>query len=181
MLLRVVPRPHGMAGTRAKRRLGEACGPRRIRLAATLNECLNRCFLYVLRVRDAERTGSTSRFLGVRLTLEENGRLEEFRRVRGLATTSDAVRALVNEGAKTGVGAAELPATLSEELAELVELGYARNAEEALAVALQFGLADIARLHGDSWRQMRSHARDVADRRRVRERADREGRGLLRR
>ncbi len=138
-------------------------------------------FYIVQHVRNAERTGRSSRFLGVRLTPEEEGRLEEFRRARGLSNRSDAVRALVDEGAKFGPGAAELPATLSGELAELVELGYARNAEEALTVALQFGLAEIARLHGDSWKQMRSHARDVAERRRGRERADREGRGLLRR
>ena len=80
-----------------------------------------------------------------------------------------------------GAGAVELPATLSGELDELVEHGYARTANEALVVALQFGLAEIVHLHGESWSRLRTHARDVAERRRGRERADREGRGLLRR
>ncbi|MGI0067754.1 MAG: ribbon-helix-helix domain-containing protein [Thermoplasmata archaeon] len=132
-------------------------------------------------MRNAERTEPVSRFLGVRLSIEEEGRLEEFRRARGFSNRSEAVRALVREGAEDRRGAADLPITLRGELEELVEDGYARSVTEALSVAVSYGLAEIARQHGERWTELRSHARDLASPRRGRDAADREGRGLLRR
>lgn len=129
-------------------------------------------------------TGSTtdaSRFLGVRLHAEEEEKLEAFRRARGFSSRSDAVRALVRDAPLDRSGAVEISPTVREELLELVENGYARDLGEAVRLSVELGLADIVRLHVDRLGQLRGHARDLAERRRGRNRMDREGRELLRR
>ncbi|MEM0129217.1 MAG: ribbon-helix-helix protein, CopG family [Thermoplasmata archaeon] len=130
-------------------------------------------------MRSAERTGAASRFLGVRLSEEEDRRLEEFRQALGVANRSEAVRALVRGAEAERPGAVDLPVTLRAELQELVELGYAHTESEAVTLAITVGLAEFARQRTERWRELRSHARDLAARRRGRARADREGRGLL--
>ncbi len=132
-------------------------------------------------MRSADRTPGSSRFLGVRLTSDEEGKLEEFRRAHGLANRSEAVRALVRGVQGEGPGAVDLPVATSAEILELVEFGYARSWPEALNLVVGIGLAEFARQHTERWKEVRSHARALVERRRGRERADREGRGLLRR
>ncbi len=115
----------------------------------------------------------------MRLTDEESALLERFRTERDLSTRSDAVRALVRGAGSAPASSAELPATLKAELEEVVEEGYALDLDGAVATALTLGLAELARIHADRLPALRERAREVAERRRSRTRADREGRGLL--
>lgn len=125
---------------------------------------------------------SSGRFLGVRLTSEEERRLEEFQTARGLASRSDAVRQLLNEAKGTAPTAAiELPPTRQRELETLVEEGFFSSFQAALEHALEAGLAETVRTHADGVPALRRHARDVRNEKDERRRADREGRGLLRR
>jgi hypothetical protein len=71
--------------------------------------------------------------------------------------------------------------TLRNELEELVHHGYARDFDSALALVVNLGVGELARTHGDRWAALREHARETSERREGRRRADREGRGLLRR
>jgi len=132
-------------------------------------------------VRNARADAPATRFLGVRLTTEEEDLLDQFRRRREFANRSDAVRALVREAAAAAPSAGELPVTLRNELEELVEQGYAPNFDGALAIAVHAGLVELARTHTERLPALRNHARAASDRRAERRRADREGRGLLRR
>jgi hypothetical protein len=97
------------------------------------------------------------RFLGVRLTSEEEARLESFRAERGLDNRSEAVRALLKDAAPSRARIAELPATRLRELEELVAN------------------------HRDGLPELRKHAREMRERGEKRRRAVREGRELLRR
>jgi Arc/MetJ-type ribon-helix-helix transcriptional regulator len=117
----------------------------------------------------------------VRLTIEEEALLDQFRQTREFASRSEAVRALVREAAKERPGGAELPATLRNELEELVGEGYAPDYDGALALAVHLGISELARTHGERMSALRNHARATSERREGRRRADREGRGLLRR
>lgn len=132
-------------------------------------------------MRTARAGSPATRFLGVRLTSEEESLLEQYRSSNELATRSEAVRALVRGASETRPADVSVPATLRNELEELVEDGYARDLESAVTLVLTFGLGEIARLHGERLPAMRDHARRAAGRREDRRRADREGRGLLRR
>jgi Arc/MetJ-type ribon-helix-helix transcriptional regulator len=132
-------------------------------------------------VRNARADAPATRFLGVRLTTEEEALLDQFRQTRAFASRSEAVRALVREAAKERPGGAELPATLRNELEELVEDGYAPDYGGALALAVHLGILELARAHVERMSALRTHARATHDRREGRRRADREGRGLLRR
>ncbi len=97
-----------------------------------------------------------------------------------LANRSDAVRAIVRHAAEAPASAAvELPETIRSELEELVEDGYARDVESALAAALHLGLGELARTHTERLPSLRETARAARDRKAGRRRADREGRGLL--
>jgi hypothetical protein len=120
-------------------------------------------------------------FLGVRLTAEEESLLEQFRRDHELANRSEAIRALVRGATERPATSIELPATLRNELEELVEDGYARDMDGAIALVLTLGIRELARTHAEHVRSLREHARSSNDRRVGRHRADREGRGLLRR
>jgi Arc/MetJ-type ribon-helix-helix transcriptional regulator len=132
-------------------------------------------------VRTARADAPATRFLGVRLTIEEEARLDQFRHAHEFASRSDAVRALVRAAADDRPAAAELPATLRSELEELVEHGYAPNFDGALALAVHAGIVELARTHTERMPALRDHARAANERREGRRRADREGRGLLRR
>jgi Arc/MetJ-type ribon-helix-helix transcriptional regulator len=117
--------------------------------------------------------------LGVRLTLEEEALLEQFRSVNDLANRSEAVRALVRRAAESRPADVTLPATLRNEVEELVEEGYASGPDSAVALLVNLGLPELKRLHAETMSALRDHARSTAGRRASRRRADREGRGLL--
>lgn len=125
------------------------------------------------------RAAPATRFLGVRLTAEEEALLERFRTEHDLSTRSEAVRALVRGGGRAPVGGNELPVTLRGELEEVVDDGYARDVDGAMAIVVTLGLRELARTHTERLPALRERARSVAERRRGRTRADHEGRGLL--
>ena len=130
-------------------------------------------------MRTARASAPATRFLGVRLTTEEEALLERYRIDHDLGTRSDAVRSIVRHAAETGAAAVELPATLRNELEEIVEDGYARSVEDALSLLVQLGLGELVRIHAERLPSLRQRARTAAERRAGRRRADREGRGLL--
>jgi len=132
-------------------------------------------------VRTARAEAPATHFLGVRLTSEEESLLDQFRTSRELATRSDAVRALVREGVEARPTGLELPVTLRAKLEELVEDGYARDLDGAVTLVLHLGLAELARTHTERLPSLRENARAANERTSGRNRADREGRGLLRR
>jgi Arc/MetJ-type ribon-helix-helix transcriptional regulator len=115
----------------------------------------------------------------VRLTLEEESLLEQFRTTNELSNRSEAVRALVRGATDARPADVSVPATLRNELEELVEDGYARDLDSAVTLLLTLGLGEVGRIHGERLAAMRDHARSTAGRREGRRRADREGRGLL--
>lgn len=132
-------------------------------------------------MRNARADAPASRFLGVRLTAEEEALLDQFRERRHFSNRSEAVRAVVREASTERPRGIELPPTVLGELEELVELGYAPSLDAALSALVQLGLSELTRTHGDGWASLREHARSTHSRREDRKRADREGRGLLRR
>ena len=130
-------------------------------------------------MRTARATAPATRFLGVRLTAEEESLLERYRTEHDFATRSDAVRSLVRGARELPETAVELPATLRNELEELVEDGYARDLDGALALVLNLGIRELARTHAEHVPALRERARSVHADRAEKKRADREGRGLL--
>ena len=132
-------------------------------------------------VRNARADAPSTRFLGVRLTTEEDDLLDQFCRKHAFANRSEVVRALVREAANERPRGGDLPATLRNELEELVEEGYATNFDGALALAVHSGIVELARTHTERMPALRNHARAASERREGRRRADREGRGFLRR
>ena len=130
-------------------------------------------------MRNARADAPATRFLGVRLTLEEESLLDGLQRDHGLSTRSEAVRELVRTASEPRPGTVELPPTVLGELEELVEDGYARDLEGAIALVAGLGLSELARTHSDRLPALRERARSVKERREGRRRADREGRGLL--
>jgi len=130
-------------------------------------------------VRNARDDAPATRFLGVRLTSEEESQLDGFQRDHGFPTRSDAVRALVRTASAPPPESVDLPPTLRGELEEVVENGYARDLEGAIALVTSLGLTELARTHSERLPALRDHARSVKERREGRRRADREGRGLL--
>jgi hypothetical protein len=129
-------------------------------------------------VRNARVVPATY-FLGVRLTPEETSLLDRFQAANDLPHRSDAVRALIRGAGGAPAPGVELPATLHAALEEVVEEGYARDLDGAIATVLTLGLGELVRTHAERLPALRDRARSVADRRRERKRADREGRGLL--
>ncbi len=125
------------------------------------------------------RAAPANRFLGVRLTPEEASLLERFRTDQDLKTRSAAVRALVRGVGTPSDSAVEIPVTLRNELEELVEDGYARDMEGAVALVLTLGIRELARTHTEHVPSLRDRARSAHERRATRHRVDREGRGLL--
>ena len=121
------------------------------------------------------------RFLGVRLSLEEEALLEQFRTERRLVNRSEAVRALLLDSRAPRPSVVELPATRLRELEELVEYGYFSSIESALEQALEAGLRELVANHRDGFAELRRHARELRERGDRRRRVDREGRELLRR
>ncbi len=122
---------------------------------------------------------SATRFLGVRLTLEEEDRLEKYRNDRQLANRSAAIRALLRDAPGARETLLSLPVTRRRELEELVEDGYFTSVEAALEHALEAGLRELEQTHGEGLERLRRHARELRARGERRRRADREGRGLL--
>jgi len=135
----------------------------------------------VKRVRTARADAPATHFLGVRLTTEEESLLEKFRTEHGLANRSDAVRAFLHGAVEPRALPIELPATLRNELEELVEDGYAHDLDGAIVLVLTLGIRELARTHAEHVPSLRDRARSSGERREGRRRADREGRGLLRR
>ena len=130
-------------------------------------------------MRTVRAEAPATRFLGVRLTLEEVALLEQFRTANELSTRSDAVRALVRAAAERRPADVAVPETLRNELEELVEDGYVRDLDSAVTLVLTLGLSELGRIHAERLAALRDHARSTAGRRESRRRADREGRGLL--
>jgi hypothetical protein len=130
-------------------------------------------------VRTARADAPATRFLGVRLTLEEESLLEQFRSVNELATRSDAVRALVRRATESRPADVALPVTLRNELEDLVEEGYVQTIDSAVTLLVNLGMSELERIHANRLAALREHARGTAGRREGRRRADREGRGLL--
>ncbi|MCI4365099.1 MAG: hypothetical protein L3K10_03435 [Thermoplasmata archaeon] len=130
-------------------------------------------------MRNARAAAPATHFLGVRLSAEEESLLEKYRTANGHPTRSDAVRALVLGAGGAPVASVELPTTLRAELEEIVEDGYARDLDGAIAIVLNLGLGELARTHAERMPALRERARSTVERRRDRRRADREGRGLL--
>lgn len=117
----------------------------------------------------------------MRLTPEEEGRLERYRADRKFATRSEAVRALLHESTGERVESVELPATRRRELEELVEDGYFTTVASAVEYALEVGLRELVANHREGLAELRRSARELRERGDRRRRADREGRELLRR
>ena len=133
-------------------------------------------------MRTARAHAPATHFLGVRLTSEEASLLERFQTHRNLANRSEAIRELVRQGAEESApSGVELPATLRAELEEMVEDGYARDIESAVALAVTLGIRELALTHAEHVPALRDRARSAHERREGRRRAAREGRGLLRR
>jgi hypothetical protein len=126
------------------------------------------------------RADAPAHFLGVRLTIEEASLLERFRTEHGLPNRSEAVRALLTTVSERGAPSIDLPATLRNELEELVEDGYAHDLDGAIVLVLTLGIGELARTHAEHVPSLRERARSTGERRERRRRADREGRGLLR-
>jgi Arc/MetJ-type ribon-helix-helix transcriptional regulator len=118
-------------------------------------------------------------FLGVRLTLEEESLLEQFRTSNELPNRSEAVRALVRAASEPRTAEIAVPPTLRNELEDLVEDGYVQDLASAVSLALTLGMGEIGRIHAEKIAALRDHARNAEGRRANRRRADREGRGLL--
>jgi Arc/MetJ-type ribon-helix-helix transcriptional regulator len=150
--------------------------PPSVKQTSTINIYLLNC---VKQVRNARTAAPATHFLGVRLNGEEESLLEKFRTANELPNRSEAVRALVRGGGGASVASVELPTTLRAELEEIVEDGYARDLDGAVAIALHLGLGELARTHVERMPALRERARSTSERRRDRRRADREGRGLL--
>lgn len=130
-------------------------------------------------VRTARADAPATRFLGVRLTLEEESLLEQFRSKREFPTRSEAVRALVRGATDARPADISVPATLRNELEDLVEDGYAEDVDSAVTLVLTLGLGEVGRIHAERMAALREYARTSAGRREGRRRSDREGRGLL--
>ncbi|MGA8275067.1 MAG: hypothetical protein WB852_02060 [Thermoplasmata archaeon] len=130
-------------------------------------------------MRNARAAAPATYFLGVRLSIEEESLLEQFRTANDLPNRSEAVRTLVRSAGGVPATSVELPTTLRAELEEIVEDGYARDLDGAVAIVLNLGLGELARTHVERMPALRERARSTSERRRDRRRADREGRGLL--
>jgi Arc/MetJ-type ribon-helix-helix transcriptional regulator len=130
-------------------------------------------------VRTARANRPVTHFLGVRLTLEEEALLEQYRTSNELPNRSEAVRALVRAASEPRPAAISVPTTLRNELEDLVEDGYVQDLESAVTLVLNLGLGEVGRIHAERLAALRDHARNSAGRRENRRRADREGRGLL--
>jgi hypothetical protein len=118
----------------------------------------------------------------VRLTSDEERRLDEFQRARGISSRSEAIRTLLAEARTAATPpTTELPPTRLRELEILVEEGYYSSTQAALESALEAGVRDLVRTHHDGIETLRRHARSSRSEKDDRRRADREGRELLRR
>lgn len=129
-------------------------------------------------MRTARPSSSPSRFLGVRLSEEEEARLEAFRQARELANRSEAVRALVRESAEPRSGSFELPVTLRGKIEALVEDGHVATTESAVQTMLLLGLRELERIY-EGTSKMHEDSLHDQERREVRRGAEREGRRLL--
>jgi len=132
-------------------------------------------------VRTARAKALATEFIGVRLTPDELALLERFQTEHGVRNRSEALRTLVRQASEERAGTVPLPATLRNELEELIEDGYANDLDGLVPLVLVSGIRELARTHPSDLATLRDHARSVHQRRVGRRHADREGRGLLRR
>ncbi|HZY69641.1 MAG TPA: hypothetical protein VFF67_01515 [Thermoplasmata archaeon] len=119
------------------------------------------------------------RFLGVRMSLEELRLLDAYAERERSRSRSDAVRSLVRAAGESRPDAVELPLQVRAELATIVEDGWARDTDAALAAVYQLGLEAFAELHAKRFKRLRRTARENFDRVEGRRRAEREGGGYL--
>lgn len=131
-----------------------------------------------MRKPPAQRAPS-DRFLGVRLSLEELRLLDAYGEREQSRNRSDAVRSLVRAAGESRPDAVELPLQVRAELATIVEDGWARDEDAALAAVYSLGLEAFAALHAKRFDRLRRTARENADRLEGRRRAEREGGGYL--
>ena len=124
---------------------------------------------------------TSGRFLGVRLSAEEDRQLEQLVVKRKLGSRSDAVRALLREAPVERPSLVELPVTRRAELEQLVEDGYFSTVAGAVEYALEVGLRELVTNHRDGLAELGRRARELRARGDRRRRADKEGRELLRR
>lgn len=129
----------------------------------------------------AEAPSPPTQFLGVRVTLEELDRLDRLRRSLEVPTRSDAVRALLRAADRISEPRLEVPAAIDAQLDELVDDGWAGSRDEALTLALNLGLSELAKIHLERLEGLHRRAKDLGAKRRARRDADREGEGLLER
>lgn len=115
----------------------------------------------------------------MRLSEEDLALLDRFRESQKLPTRTDAVRALVRAADRLARGVPDLPVGLHARLEELIEDGYANTMDGALTLVLTYGLDEVGRTHTDRRASLRKAARETAERRQTRRRADRGGRELL--
>ncbi len=122
-------------------------------------------------------------YLGVRLTEEELRSLDALVQQNGWAHRSEGIRQLLRRAAGGPTGSApsagvplEVPVSLARELQREVDDGWARSPEEALANALDRGLAELARLRQERQAQRREVARELERSEKERKEAAREGR-----
>lgn len=127
------------------------------------------------------QTPSLPYFLGVRLSEEELRALDEYQRSIEAPSRSDAIRRLVRAGATPATLESPLPVSVANELAELVEDGWATSEEGALSLLVQLGLREFSRLHAEQVPALRGAARGLSERSGARKRADRTSRRLLER
>ncbi len=132
-------------------------------------------------MRNAQASAPARHFLGVRLGEEDVERLDQYRIAQQKATRSEAIRSLLQLSSSPAAAPLELPAALRAALEELVEDGWASDVTGAIELTVTLGLSELARVHVDRLPSLRAAARATSDRRQGRRRADREGRGLLRR
>ena len=71
-------------------------------------------------MRKARAAAPATYFLGVRLSIEEESLLEQFRTANDLPNRSEAVRTLVRSAGGVPATSVELPTTLRAELEEIV-------------------------------------------------------------
>lgn len=137
-------------------------------------------------------SGSPTRFLGVRLDLEEARALDRIMEARQLGSRSDAIRALLSEADPEAPPqrrprpslAAELldllPPNVRTSLEDMVEDGWCTDVLQALDRAIDRGVTELHVDYGERRERARSAARSLADRRDRRRRTSEGGDRMLR-
>lgn len=137
-------------------------------------------------------SGTPTRFLGVRLELEEAHALDRIMRARQLTSRSDVIRALLRESDPEAPRDRRPRRELTEEMLDLlplnartsledmVEDGWCSDLHQALDRAVDRGVTELHMDYGERRERARSAARSLAERRTRRRRASEGGDRLLR-